>query len=588
MYHSRFPLMNYCCADRDILMDKHPPGERAPSDALIDPSNSSQCYDPIIFEQITGEVVKQAALHTHGAAGPSGVDAFAWRRFCSSFQGASTDLCNAMAAVARRLCTVHVHPVGLDAFVACRLIPLNKNPGVRPIGIGEVSRRIIAKAVLRVVRDDVQSAAGPLQTCAGFEAGNEAAVHAMKEIFSYDDTEAALMVDASNAFNVINRQAALHNIHVLCPAIFTILNNTYQRPITLYIPGEGEILSSEGTTQGDPLAMAMYALAVRPLIDKLRLAEPSTRQVWFADDATAAGKLHSLHQWWQNILTIGPKFGYFPNARKTFLVVKPALVDEANRLFKDSNVKISTTGQRLLGAALGSLEFAEAYAAQKITKWVLELDVLTTIARIYPHAAYTAFSHGMIGRWTYLMRTLDISASIFQPLEDAIHQRFLPTLTAQMPFSQGMRKLVSLPTRLGGLNITNPVETANWQMKASKVITCPLKTLIIEQSDEPVHPDSIKSAKHFVSQERRHIQAARVEQVCNEIPDALKRSRDLAAEKGASTWLTVLPLKDRRFNLTKQEFHDARAVPQIWMATKESPKSLCLWLTILSRSCYDL
>ena len=173
-------------------------------------------------------------------------------------------------------------------------------------------------------------------------------------------TEAAFLVDASNTFNVINRQAALHNIHILGPAISTILSNTYQTPITLYIPGEGEILSGEGTTQGDPLEMAMYmyALAVRPLVDKLREAEPTTRQVWFADDATAAGKLHSLYQWWQNILTIGPKLGYFPNAHKTLLVVKPSLVDEANRLFKDSNVKISTISQRLLGAALGSQEFA--------------------------------------------------------------------------------------------------------------------------------------------------------------------------------------------------------------------------------------
>ena len=51
------------------------------------------------------------------------------------------------------------------------LIPLDKNPGIRPIGIGEVPRRIIAKSVLRVIRDDVQEAAGPLQTCAGYEAG---------------------------------------------------------------------------------------------------------------------------------------------------------------------------------------------------------------------------------------------------------------------------------------------------------------------------------------------------------------------------------------------------------------------------------
>ena len=137
--------------------------------------------------------------------------------------------------------------------------------------------RIIAKAMLKTVRDDIQAAAGPLQTCAGHEGGCEAAVHAMREIFTFNDTEAILLVDASNVFNAINRQAALHNIQVICPAISTILSNTYQAPIKLFIVGGGEIDSSEGTTQGDPLAMAMYALAIRPLIDKLRDAEPSAR-----------------------------------------------------------------------------------------------------------------------------------------------------------------------------------------------------------------------------------------------------------------------------------------------------------------------
>ena len=88
--------------------------------------------------------------------------------------------------------------------------------------------------------------------------------------------------------------------------------------------GEGEISSSEGTTQGDPLAMAMYALAIRPLI---RDAELNARQVWFADDATAAGKLVTLRQWWQLVTTTGPEFGYHPNANKTHLVVKPELVN---------------------------------------------------------------------------------------------------------------------------------------------------------------------------------------------------------------------------------------------------------------------
>ena len=65
--------------------------------------------------------------------------------------------------------------------MACRLIPLDKNPGIRPIGIGEVPRRIIAKSVLRVVREDIQEAAGPLQTCADYEAGCEATVHALNQ-----------------------------------------------------------------------------------------------------------------------------------------------------------------------------------------------------------------------------------------------------------------------------------------------------------------------------------------------------------------------------------------------------------------------
>ena len=96
-------------------------------------------------------MIRQAAFHTHGAAGPSGVDAFAWQHLCSSFGNASVDLCNALASVARCLATTEIDPAILAPFVACRLIPLDKNPGVRPIGIGDVPQRILAKAILRCI-----------------------------------------------------------------------------------------------------------------------------------------------------------------------------------------------------------------------------------------------------------------------------------------------------------------------------------------------------------------------------------------------------------------------------------------------------
>ena len=111
---------------------------------------------------------------------------------------------------------------------------------------------------------------GPLQTCSGLEGGCEAAVHAPQEMLYNPDIHGVLLVDASNAFNTLNRKSAIHNIKKICPSVGTILSNTYQSPIQMFIQGGGEILSQEGTTQegttqGDPLGMAMYALALMPL-----------------------------------------------------------------------------------------------------------------------------------------------------------------------------------------------------------------------------------------------------------------------------------------------------------------------------------
>ena len=58
---------------------------------------------------------------------------------------------HALCMVARRICTTLVDPSGLKVLVACRLVALDKCPGVRSIGIGEVARRIIAKAIARVL-----------------------------------------------------------------------------------------------------------------------------------------------------------------------------------------------------------------------------------------------------------------------------------------------------------------------------------------------------------------------------------------------------------------------------------------------------
>ena len=72
-----------------------------------------------------------------------------------------------------------------------------------------------------VIKGDVIKSAGSLQLCAGYKAGSEAAVHAMNKLFEEKETDAVLLVDASNAFNSLNHDVFLHSVQVLCPAMST-------------------------------------------------------------------------------------------------------------------------------------------------------------------------------------------------------------------------------------------------------------------------------------------------------------------------------------------------------------------------------
>ncbi|KAG1679220.1 putative phosphoenolpyruvate synthase [Nymphon striatum] len=323
----------------------------------------------------------------------------------------------------------------------------------------------------------------------------------------------SILVDASNAFNSMNRAAALHNIRITCPSISTNLINTYRHPTRLFISGGGEILSKEGTTRGDPLAMHWYSINTLMMITDLKTCIPSTctpiKQVWLADDAASAGNLNSLQIWYESLMAIGKKHGYFVNGSKSWLIVKSdKLHGDAERIIGET-VNITSKGKRHLGAVIGSKAYKKEYCDTMVHDWVNELNVLCNIATTQPQAAYTAYIKGFQSKFTYFLRTIDNFDDYISPVDKIIDENFI-------------RTIFGIDTPVGiGLGIPVLTKEATRQHRSSLLVS-------------KVHVESILNQ------------------------DSIMRTTDMEAmDKGASSWLNAIPLKEQDLDLNKGEFSDA-------------------------------
>ena len=557
----------------NLLKQKHPKVSKASEEVLL--PDIPEIVHQMKFENITEDTVRKAIMKTKGGSGPSGMDADGWRRLfiSKSFGQNSIDLCKAFARVIRKLCTVTDLHHSLEAFLACRLIPLDKNPGLRPIGVGEVLRRVAGKVVVSTIREDILKSVGSLQVCAGHEAGCEAAVHAMQQIFHEQDTEAVLLIDASNAFNSINRNVFLHNVNVICPAIAIYVKNCYTIPSRLFIIGGCELISEEGTTQGDPIAMAVYAVAVIPLILMIleitnQLPDKKTKMAAYADDFSAGGSVENLKHWWDALCHLGPKFGYYPEATKCWIIVKPCFEEKVKQYFKDTEIKITKNGKRHIGAVVGTNEYKHEYVSEKIDVWINELQMLCEIAKLEPQAAYSCFVSGYKHKLNYLMRTIPDVSHLLKRIDDLILTKFIPAITDGITINLIERKLLSLPVRYGGLGLPIFSEISDEEYKNSLMITEKLKNNIIQQEYQYQHDYENIKKKNQIKNRKREKYKNTIINLKNELNKNQTRLMEINQENGASSWLTALPLKDEGYVLNKRNFWDLIKIRYGWQLSR--------------------
>ena len=182
------------------------------------------------------------------------------------------------------------------------------------------------------------------------------------------------------------------------------MRNCYGVPSRLFVLGGTEILSSEGTTQRDPLAMPVYAIGIAPLLEILK-HNTTLKHVAFADDLGGAGELLEVRRWWDSIVNCGPKLRYIPKPSKSRLIAKPHVEIKVQEILKGTKINMTTEGRMYLGGYIGSKDRIDGYANDFVNCWCGQLEELSRIAKTEPQVANPVFVSEFKHKLTYYIRT---------------------------------------------------------------------------------------------------------------------------------------------------------------------------------------
>ena len=543
-----------------VLEAKHPQA-RIPEGTAFPDYPTLPAFQEVL---ITDEVVQCVAARLSGAAGAGGTDSHALSRWLMVFGDYSSQLRRALARFTEWLANGLPDWAAYRELMGGRLLALDKCPGVRPIGIGETWRRASAKCLLRVAGPAAKEACGSTQLCAGLEAGIEGAVHSMQQLCDQHLTEehwGFLLIDASNGFNELNRHMMLWTIRHEWPAGARFAFNCYKYWSPLVLRGHSGgfscLFSKEGITQGDPLSMVLYGLALLPLIRHLHSEHPHAAQQWYADDAGVAGSFDALQQYFASLQELGPKYGYYPSASKCILIVAPEHIASASESFADSQFQIKP-GARYLGGFIGSQEAYTSWIGDKISFWTDAIGALAQAAHKYPQTTYAAMQKSLQQEWQYVQRVVKNTSNSFTPVEEALHQVFLAALFGDsLSADDSMRRLMALPVKSSGLGLPNPTQTAQTNYSTSVAICSHLLDAFNGSSEFSTvdHTTAVQEAKQAHAASLAATHDAELASVLDLFPAAEKRI--ILRGKTTGQWLSVHPSSINGTQLSATEFRDA-------------------------------
>ena len=210
-----------------------------------------------------------------------------------------------------------------------------------------------------------------------------------------------------------------------------------------------------------------------------------------------------------------------------------------------------------IGGKLGRDEFVR----NKIQRWVNDVHCLSDIAITQPQAAYAAMTKSLQFEWNYLQRVVPSCEELYADLEHVLANEFLPAVFGG-EITMAERDLFSLPARMGGLGISNPMQTAHIAFCASRDATQIVVGAVKNECgfDIDTHEEAVYQAR---------IEDHKLKDKNNEEKYAItlpkfglhqQRAIQRAKDNKLSSWLTVIPVEKSHFDLSAREFRDGLAL----------------------------
>lgn len=269
----------------EALKQKHLP---ASSTAIIGVPQNAQ---PLVLERSSIERAIRS-MSVASAAGPDGLFVSHLKQMLGADAGAAKESFITSLYAFSSACTAGRMPQQIARFFfGASLIALRKKDGgIRPIAVGCVLRRVIAKAACSLLREQAANLLCPRQLGIGVSDGATAAAHAARRFLSScKENEGILKLDFKNAFNTVDRSHMLTAVYTHFPELAHFTFSSYGTASYLF-HGSQHIESAQGVQQGDPLGPLLFSISTFEVT-----STPYCRfAVWYLDDGSIGGSAREV------------------------------------------------------------------------------------------------------------------------------------------------------------------------------------------------------------------------------------------------------------------------------------------------------